>query len=277
MIFDRFDKRFSEREIDTVLYRSVATATLDEVQGIIAAGADPNAPVYNDIHDDFYAIHCAALNPDINVLKYLVSVGADPCRRDYWARPPLAFAVRKNPVEFARYLVELGNEATYEDFDGGTAIAEAVLNPHIEVLDYVLGMGSDIDAGAMGAIPLEIALAEGNVDRVAYLIERGARIELVSELSIYRAPMANLRLLLERGFDPNSMDDFSEARIIDHLDPNRRALFEEFGGSVLNAEAEKYYLEYPDRMPDEDKSATTKGSPMSSRLSRGWSMGELQN
>ena len=63
---------------------------------------------------------------------------------------------------------------------------------------------------------------------------------------------ANLRFLLEKGFNPNKMDDFDEARLIDHLDPKRRALFEEFGGAVLNPDAEKYYLSYPEEMPKED-------------------------
>lgn len=249
MITDRYDNRRAKREIDTELYQRVATASLEDVRQLIANGANPNEPVYNPINDDFYVIHRAALNPDIGVLKYLVSIGADPCQKDYWARQPLAFAVRGNPIEFARYLVEeLGNKPDYEDLDGGTAIAEATLNPHIEVLDYVLGKGSDIDEGAMGEIPLEIALKKGSVDRVRYLLDHGARVELV-DTAVCFAPIANLRLLLERGFNPNQMDDDDEARLIDHLDPVRRALFEEFGGKVLNPDAEKLYLSYPNEMP----------------------------
>lgn len=249
MIFDRYDNRFAKREIDTELYRKAATASLEDVRRLVSAGANVNAPVYNDIKDDFYIIHRAALNPDISVLKFIVAHGADPCKPDYWARQPLAFAVRNNPIEFARYLVEeLGNRPDYEDFDGGTAIAEATLNPHIEVLDYVLEKGSDIDAGAIGAIPLEIALRRGTPERMAYLIKCGADVDLVGE-SVCFAPLPNLRLLLESGFDPNAMDDDNKARLIDHLDPKRRALFEEFGGAVLNPDAEKLYLLYPNEMP----------------------------
>ena len=242
----------AEREIDTVLYRMVATASLSEVRGLIENGANPNAPVYNDIHDDFYVIHRAALNPDISVLKYLVSIGANPCQIDFWGRQPLAFAVRKNTVEFAKYLVEeFGNKPDYVDCDGGTAIAEATLNSHIEVLDYVLEKGSDINEGAMGATPIEIALRWETVARMSYLIEKGADINLVDDAVCF-APLVNLRFLLEKGFNPNKMDDFDEARLIDHLDPKRRALFEEFGGAILNPDAEKYYLSYPEEMPKED-------------------------
>lgn len=252
MIYDKYDDRKAERDIDTELYKMVATASLSEVCDLIERGANPNAIVYNDIRDDFYVVHRAALNPDISVLKYLVSLGVNPCQLDFWARQPLAFAVRENTLEFAKCLVEeLGNNPTYEDRDGSTAIAEATLNPHIEVLDYVLEKGSDINAGALGATPIEIALRRGTVARMVYLIENGADINLVDD-SVCFAPLANLRFLLENGFNPNKMDDFDEARLIDHLDPKRRALFEEFGGSVLNPDAEKYYLIYPEEMPKEE-------------------------
>ena len=252
MITDRYENRRAKREIDTKLYQMIATASLSDVKRLIDAGANPNAPVYNDINDDFYTIHRAALNSDINVLKYLVSIGVDPCRKDFWWRQPLAFAVRNNPLQFAKYLVEeLGNKPDYEDMDGGTAIAEAALNPHIEVLDYVLDKGSDINAGAICTVPIEIALKHGTVERIAYLLDHGADISFASE-SVWCAPMANIRFLLERGFDPNSMDDWDKDRVIDHLDPKRRALFEEFGGTVLNPDAEKYYLMYQDEMPRDD-------------------------
>ena len=252
MICDKYDNRVAKRDIDTELFRKAATASLEDVRRLVSEGADVNAPVYNDIKDDFYIIHRAALNPDISVLKFLVSQGADPCKQDFWWRQPLAFAVRNNPIEFARYLVEeLGNRPDYEDLDGGTAIAEATLNPHIEVLDYVLDKGSDINAGAIGYIPLEIALKRGTPERMAYLIKRGADVSLVCD-SVCFAPLSNLRFLLLSGFDPNAMDDDNKARLIDHLDPKRRALFEEFGGSVLNPDAEKLYLSYPNEMPQDE-------------------------
>ena len=253
MITDRYEDRHAKREIDTELYHKIAKAQLSDIKRLIEAGANPNEPVYDNIGDNFYTIHRAALNPDISVLKYLVSLGVDPCRMDFWERQPLAFAVRKNPVEFASYLVEeLGNQPDYVDCDCGTAIAEAVLNPHIEVLEYLLDKGSDINEGAMGETPIAIAVKSGTPDRLAYLLDHGADMDAIAESACF-APMPNLRFLLKRGFDPNALDDFGDSKVIDHLDPKRRALFEEFGGKVMNPDAEKYYKMYPDEMPTDDK------------------------
>lgn len=253
MITDRYEDRRAKREIDTELYHKIAKAPLSDIKRLIEEGANPNESVYDSIGANFYTVHRAALNPDISVLKYLVSLGVDPCRMDFWGRQPLAFAVRKNPVEFASCLVEeLGNQPDYVDCDGGTAIAEAVLNPHIEVLEYLLDKGSDINEGAMGETPIAIAVKSGTPDRLAYLLDHGADMDAIAESACF-APMANLRFLLKRGFDPNALDDLGDSKVIDHLDPKRRALFEEFGGKVMNPDAEKYYKMYPDEMPTDDK------------------------
>lgn len=253
MLLDRYLTHFAKRDIDTKLYQSIATATLAD--DMIASGANPDAPAFNDINDDFYPIHRAAMNPDIEVLKYIVSLGVNPCRYDFWARQPLAFAVRQNTVDFAKYLVGLGNEADYVDDDGGSVIAEAALNPHIDVLDFLLEQGADIQAGGMGALPLEIAVTKGDVARVKYFIDHGAEIDCIDELDAFCAPLQNLRFILELGYDANTIDDFGDSRVIDHLDPKRQALFKEFGGEILNPNAEKYYLTYPESMP-EDEQAT---------------------
>ena len=241
----------ADREIDTLFYRRVSTAPLPELMALIEKGANPDAPVYNDIHDDFYAIHQAALNPDLNVLKYIVSLGVNPCRTDFWAREPLAFAVRNNPLPFAEYLVGLGNRADLVDHDGTSVIAAAALNPHREVLDFLFEHGADPNAGGFYDSALGHALSAGTTERVKYLLDHGAIAEVAVQSDGFRAPLANLRVLLENGCDPNCIDDEEEVptRMIDHFDPARQALFREFGGEVLNPDAEKFHLMYPAMMP----------------------------
>lgn len=251
LLLDRDYKNVAKREIDTELYQKASSASLAEIKALVEAGANPDATVYNDIGDDFYAIHRAAMNPDLEVLKYFVSLGVNPCRMDFWAREPLSFAVRKNPIAHARYLVDLGNKADNCNHDGGTVIAEATFNPYIDVLDFLLENGADLNEGACGSLPLDMAVRKGSVERVKYFIEHGSRIDWVESYEIAFAPMENVRLLLEHGYDPNMMDEEEGTKVIDHLDPKRQALFREFGGVVLKPDAEKYYLTYPEEMPKE--------------------------
>lgn len=241
-MLDRYMTHKLEREIDLRLYRQLATASLSEVREMVAAAADPKSSAIDDLGHWHCMIHRAALNPDLEVLKYLVSLGIDPCQLDFWGREPLSFAVRSNGKAHAEYLIALGNRADNEDCDGGTVIAEAALNPSVEVLDLLFKYGANPNAGAMYEEPLAIAVSRGTPDRVQYFIEHGADISYVDGLAAYDAPIENLRALLKGGYDANQLDEAGGDRVIDHLDDERRALFEEFGGVVLNPKAEKYHL-----------------------------------
>lgn len=221
------------RDIDAAFYRVCANGTLADLKELVLQGANPDAPYYNANGEDFYPIHQAALNPDLAVLKYVVSLGVDPCRVDYWAREPLSFAVRQNSVEFARYLVELGNRAWHMDDDGMTVLAEAALNPHDDVLDFLISHEADLDDGAIGMTPIEIALYKGTPTRVAYFIAKGASIRDAVSVRGSEAPVENLRILLQNGYDPDTVNDDGTCpeRVFDRLNQRQQALFTEFGAS----------------------------------------------
>ena len=66
-------KRDTVRPIDFDFYLAASCGTVDDLKQLIDKGANPDAPVYNDIDEDLYASHQAALNLDVNVIKYMVS------------------------------------------------------------------------------------------------------------------------------------------------------------------------------------------------------------
>ena len=238
-------KYTADREVDLAFFRSASSGSVAELRALVSYGANPDAPVRNDLGDDFYAIHQAALNPDIEVLKYVVSLGVNPCRIDFWARQPISFAVRRNSLSIVKYLVECGNDPCNVDDDGMTVLAEASHNPDVKVLDYLISLGADGEAGATDRTPLGYALTDGTAERMRYFINHGGDLAKAMENKAYWASLANLRFALENGYDPNSYEwgesaDGRRYKIIDHLDPVRRKLFEEFGGIVENEGAELY-------------------------------------
>ena len=236
-------KRDTVRPIDFDFYLAASRGTVDDLKQLIDRGANPDAPVYNHIDDDLYAIHQAALNPDVNVLKYIVSLGVNPCRADFWWRQPLAFAVRKNSLEMVKYLVEAGNDPCRVDMDGMSVLGESAINPDIRVIEYLISLGAKVDDGADDRTELGYALTDGTPERMQFFMDHGADLAMAMEIKCYWAPLANLRYALEHGYDPNSFEDGTYAdghreKVIDHLTPKRRALFEEFGGRVHYPNAE---------------------------------------
>ena len=236
------------RPIDFEFYVTASHGSVDDLKRLVELGADPDAPIYNDINEDLYAIHNAALNPDIEVLKYLISLGVDPCRKDFWWKEPLSFAVRRNSLEMAEFLVGLGNDPCLEDMDGTSVLSEAALNPDIKVIEYLLSKGARIDDCATDRTELGYALTDGTIERMKFFMDRGADLKLAMMKGAPWAPLENLRFALESGFDPNTFDygkymDGHREKLIDRLDPKRQALFMEFGGKIHWKDAEKWNTE----------------------------------
>jgi len=236
------------RPIDFDFYLAASRGMVDDLKCLLDEGANPDAPVYNCIDDDMYAIHEAALNPNMEVLKFIISHGVDPCRYDFWTRQPLAFAVRNNSLEMVQYLVELGNDPCHEDCDGMSVLSESALNPDIHVIEYLMSKGAKLDYCAMDRTELGYALSDGTIERMKFFMDRGADLKTAMLSKAPWAPLKNLRFALENEFDPNTFDygeyaDGHREKLIDRLDPKRQALFMEFGGQIHWKDAEKWNTE----------------------------------
>jgi hypothetical protein len=155
----------------------------------------------------------------------------------------LAFAVRKNSLEMVRYLVSAGNDPCRVDMDGMTVLGESAINPDIRVIEYLMSLGAKVDYGATDRTELGYALTDGTPERMQFFMDHGADLTMAMEIKCNWAPLANIRYALEHGYDPNSFcwgvyKDGHREKVIDTLTPKRRALFEEFGGRVHFPNAE---------------------------------------
>ena len=179
------------------------------------------------------------------MVRYVVSLGVDPCRADHWGRQPLAFAVRRNSLEVARYLVEAGNDPCRQDNDGQSVLSEAALNPDIRVVEYLLSLGAKVDDCAAEMSELGRALAFGTTERMQFFMDHGADLARAMEAKANSAPLENIRYVLEHGYDPNTFcwrahDEGPREKVIDRLSPKRRKLFMEFGGKLHCLRTERW-------------------------------------
>jgi len=236
------------RPIDFDFFVMASRGSVDDLKQLIAQGANPDAPIYNELDDNLYAIHEAALNPDMEVLKYVISLGVDPCRYDFWGRQPLSFAVRKNSLETVKFLIEFGNDPCNEDYDGMSVLSESALNPDLRVVEYLMSKGAKPDYCATDRTELGYALTDGTIERMKFFMDCGSNLKTAMLCKAPWAPLENLRFALESGFDPNIFDDGEYAdghreKLIDRLDSKRQALFMEFGGQIHWKDAEKWNTE----------------------------------
>ena len=253
------EDRFAMRPIDVELYETCAKGTLAQVKALLDKGADPNA-IHWDVFeygngnrsgDDYYCIHEAARNPDIRVFDLLVKHGANPCQKNFWGAEPLSCAAEKNHLEMVKHLVSLGNDPNLCDMDGYSVIANAALNPDVRVVEYLLDHGAELDNGATDASELGHALCDGTPNRVRFFIERGSSFGNGLHIFIPGAPLKNLRILLDAGFDPNTPDsgNNTDVRIVDGLDGKRRKLFLQRGALPFFPERDLCFHPYDRCLP----------------------------
>lgn len=210
--------------------------SLEDVRALLDAGADPNAVMPDEFDSGewgggYSAVHSAAENPDIRIIKLLVERGADVNVGDFYESTPLYYAASKNTLAMVEYLVSLGNDPLDENYDGDNLLTVSACNPHKDVLEYFLQKGVEID-GVSDINPLGMAMRYGTPADMDFFIEHGANREVALAYAHHDAPLDNIRHLLETGCDINAVFNPFSAKRHDWTKlpegPLRR-LFLEFG------------------------------------------------
>lgn len=145
---------------------------------LIAQGGDVNAVAKGWETPLCFA---AGFNSNVEVLKYLVSVGAKGHRS---SMPPLYWAAWRNSnVAVLEYLVSQGAKAElecddYQNYNGWTPLHSAGCNPNVEIHEYLISQGMVVNAKEVfGHTPLHMAaLCNPNMEVVKFLISAGANV-----------------------------------------------------------------------------------------------------
>ena len=173
------------------LWDALENGTVQDVRFFLENGE------YDD--DENYGwkpIHSAAMNSNVDVLKFLISKGADASARDDLGNTPFSQALARGYKEVVEYLIESGekingqyiyvdafkcwedtneilNNRKYQDYDGNfnykkhvkdaweTPLHIAARYGSMKVLEYLLSEGARVDAkNAVGNTPLSVANTE---------------------------------------------------------------------------------------------------------------------
>ncbi|MBU6447159.1 MAG: ankyrin repeat domain-containing protein, partial [Verrucomicrobia bacterium] len=88
-------------------------------------------------------LHCAALNGQIEVLKYLLSQGADPHLVTPSGQTALHCAALKNQTEAVEYLLSQGCDINAQDKQGSTPLHYAMMHEKTHAAFQLLRQGAD--------------------------------------------------------------------------------------------------------------------------------------
>ena len=165
----------SKHELNGMLYQMVIQGSLKGVKYFQQKGVN--------IHSgDDWALKLASKNGQLEVVKYLVSEGADINNNHPWHGHALGLAAKKGHLEVVKYLIEKGANI---HADNDLALQWASGNGHLDVVKYLVESGADIHADDDHA--LQRASKNGHLSVVKYLVQNGADIHADDDFALIMA------------------------------------------------------------------------------------------
>ena len=154
----------------------------------------------------------AAQRGDLEMIRQLLSHGADPNLADEGGKTPLHWAAYKGEFFSLETLLDAGAEINKRDHRGRTALVIAIHNcDNVNVLKLLLDRGADVASeDSTGCAVIHFAALHDRPNALAYLVERGGDINIEDHLG--NTPLANAilnqshraleSLLARKEFDP---------------------------------------------------------------------------
>ena len=150
------------------------------------------ANIHLQDEDGDTCLHCAAGRGHIEVVSKLLAVGAKENPDYVNARnnsgiTPLMITCYNGHMNVATYLVEHGANIHLQDEDGDTCLHFAAQRGHVEVVSQLLAVGAKENPDYVnardnsGITPLMRTCSDGHMNAVTYLVEHGAKINLLNK------------------------------------------------------------------------------------------------
>ncbi|KVH93767.1 Ankyrin repeat-containing protein [Cynara cardunculus var. scolymus] len=160
--------------MDLPLSLCFATLRGDDLllQKLLKRGLDPNESDNNGRT----ALHIAASKGNANCVHLLLDYGADPNSRDSEGNVPMWEAILGNHEPVTGILKD--NGATVSSGDIGQFACIAAEQNKLDVLKQIISFGGDVTLQKNnGSTALHVAVCEGNIEMVQFLLSQGADID----------------------------------------------------------------------------------------------------
>lgn len=165
-------------------------------------------------------VHLLAQQGNPDLIRFVVSKGANPNQVGQRRRTPLHDAAEAGQIETARSLIELGAEVNRPDLDRRTPLHLAALQGNLPMVQLLLDLRGDPDqVGLEGETLLHIAAGKGDLSLLAFLLELPSAKEWLhledsdGKIPLHRAVWGDpkpeaVRLLLQAGTVVNRQNEY---------------------------------------------------------------------
>ena len=123
-------------------------------------------------------LHEAAVNGNTEIVKALITAGADVNATDEDGKTPLYWAARNGRTETVQALITAGADVNAQNIYGHTPLHEAAVNRNTETVQAFITAGANVNAqNIYGHTPLHKAADCGHTETVRAFITAGANMD----------------------------------------------------------------------------------------------------
>ena len=129
------------------------------------------------------AIHYAARNGHIDIVKYIVNNGVPANINDNFGKNPLHYACKNGNISIVEFLIGHGSNINAPDLKGMTPVFYAIKCGHLDLVKFLIGHGADKNfKDSLGRSPLSYAARCGNLEIVQYLVSQNVEKDINDNL-----------------------------------------------------------------------------------------------
>jgi ankyrin repeat protein len=122
-------------------------------------------------------LHLAVRAGNADIVKFLVSKGANVNIKDIYGQTPLQIAALSDNAEIVLQLVSNGAEVNIKNSIGKTPLHDAVYQGQFQIVKHLITQGAEINAKDIRSkTPLHVAVIDNRVEISKYLITKGAEV-----------------------------------------------------------------------------------------------------
>ena len=158
------------------IYYAAQTGNIRKVKHFLGKGIDVNQPEDDDWRKT--PLHMAAYSNE-EMLKFLISQGAEIDSRDVTMQTPLHIASNTGNYDVVKVLIHQGAMIDAQNKNGNTPLYKAARRGHLDVVVLLLEKGADVNLKNSGdQIPIFVSVWYNYPEIVQVLLENGAYINI---------------------------------------------------------------------------------------------------
>ncbi|KAK2467970.1 hypothetical protein APHAL10511_000265 [Amanita phalloides] len=193
--------------LDKTMHIAAEYKHIDIVKYLLSKGADANAKTRQTGN----VLHAASVIGNTEVVQLLLDMGADVNANDGFDSP-LHAASEKGHLETVRVLLDRGANVNATSGTYGHALQGATANGYIEVAKLLLERGANANAqGGQANNALQAASSAGHAKIVKLLLDNGADVDIAGgyfghslQAAIIPHHTEIVKILLDKGANPNA-------------------------------------------------------------------------